>query len=939
MLRREGELEVKNQVGNDDAVAQAKAAWHNLLNGMHGIAKERGGQQKKVFISYAWPRDPSETAELQSWLKQLKHDLNMAGIEVFLDVQNMSGNLEKTMLDNLTASDFIIPILTPRFLERARDPNTNLAFEFKETLKKAQANPAAVLPILREGGFQDVVKDELAILSKQMIYTIQANVNVDPFLVNLSDPLGLIPVIYGFKNDGQDKYQQAYQDLLTAWLSSDLNRLPSLLPDPIERSSAFQQLVDGFKQQAVTNGKIQPIQIIQGIGGVGKTQLAISYAHQYHADRKGFVCWVNADKVNLPSEWSRLGIALRLDLKGLSAARQKQEIRTALSKEENWLIILDNLQDQDALEGLLPQKQLPTQQVLITSRSLNWGRYPVYNLTPFTVEESQTYFETRILKKPLRDGSDALAVTLGHLPLALSHATAYMNEKRMTAKAYHKLYKQKGVALLAKSIKDEASEANYAFTALSTYQSSIDQLTEKNPRAAELLKFCAYLHPEHIKKRFLQPLLKMDDEVYADCVGHIASYGLLIEGEDGSSRHMHCLVQAAIRHSQAEDDVFTKRLKPMAETIIALQEKTKDPEKRRILQLHVETLISHVQPFAEVENASPDHVNCLAQLKEALGEKERADAEAKEVAQAEQAEKIKAQAEQMETVTSEETEKRRAAEERKDDEDKTEGRVKTYSPIWQIAYGRFWKPPVQTPPQVAQFLRLVAEGEQDQAEAMLKANPNLALQSGTVTDLSKRTFEHITAFQYAVWARDWHMWTMLLKYLPQEEAALQLHALETNGTEHGTYFDFGILIGAYAILEQNWSKWNSNQCNTHWVKQIGGAQLLVPAHVANEYSRRDRPLYPLPDFTQGTLPRARGIQKTDWYAQELGNEWTWGRGRESRPSFFSKIPTLLATALYMTIHIPEQRAMQSLCITREQQLQMLKAELYRNRQHLRAPVA
>ena len=48
------------------------------------------------------------------------------------------------------------------------------------------------------------------------------------------------------------------------------------------------------------------------------------------------------------------------------------------------------------------------------------------------------------------------------------------------------------------------------------------------------------------------------------------------------------------------------------------------------------------------------------------------------------------------------------------------------------------------------WVRLVAEGEQDQAEVMLKSNPNLALVPGDVTDLSKRTFTRITGFQYAV---------------------------------------------------------------------------------------------------------------------------------------------------------------------------------------------
>jgi hypothetical protein len=45
----------------------------------------------------------------------LKHDLKLAGIEVFLDVENMSGKPEGSMLRELTASDFVIPILIPRF--------------------------------------------------------------------------------------------------------------------------------------------------------------------------------------------------------------------------------------------------------------------------------------------------------------------------------------------------------------------------------------------------------------------------------------------------------------------------------------------------------------------------------------------------------------------------------------------------------------------------------------------------------------------------------------------------------------------------------------------------------------------------------------------------------------------------------------------------------
>ena len=67
-----------------------------------------------------------------------------------------------------------------------------------------------------------------------------------------------------------------------------------------------------------------------------------------------------------------------------------------------------------------------------------------------------------------------------------------------------------------------------------------------------------------------------------------------------------------------------------------------------------------------------------------------------------------------------------------------------------------------------QLLQFVAEGEQDQAEALIQQDQNRLLHVGTVMDLSGREFKGITAFQYALWAMDWHMWTMIKKYLPEK---------------------------------------------------------------------------------------------------------------------------------------------------------------------------
>jgi hypothetical protein len=114
-------------------------------------------------------------------------------------------------------------------------------------------------------------------------------------------------------------------------------------------------------------------------------------------------------------------------------------------------------------------------------------------------------------------------------------------------------------------------------------------------------------------------------------------------------------------------------------------------------------------------------------------------------------------------------------------------------------------------------------------------------------------------------------------------------ALEENGTEHGKHFDFSPLLNAYQTYEQNYSAWykanNWEAMEIHWCKQVGGAQLLLPAHAINEYCRPDRAFYPVPNFNQEGLPRVRevnGRTGSDVLTQQynggcIGQKWAIGR--------------------------------------------------------------
>jgi hypothetical protein len=171
--------------------------------------------------------------------------------------------------------------------------------------------------------------------------------------------------------------------------------------------------------------------------------------------------------------------------------------------------------------------------------------------------------------------------------------------------------------------------------------------------------------------------------------------------------------------------------------------------------------------------------------------------------------------------------------------------------------------------KVKALLQYVAFGEETKAERLMKNDPKLLLMKGQVTDYSNRTFRDITAFQYAIWALDEHMWNVILKYLPKETAATQLaehiYNQPSDNEMHGVYYDFMMLINALQTYVTSYDPVDASKNITLWCQTVGGAERLVPTHVANEYFQKP----PQPPYTIGTdttlyknLPRKLTLRNT-----------------------------------------------------------------------------
>jgi hypothetical protein len=169
------------------------------------------------------------------------------------------------------------------------------------------------------------------------------------------------------------------------------------------------------------------------------------------------------------------------------------------------------------------------------------------------------------------------------------------------------------------------------------------------------------------------------------------------------------------------------------------------------------------------------------------------------------------------------------------------------------------------------LLTHVVRGEEDLACKLIIDAPEQLLTKMDVTDYAGRCFHNINSFEYALWALDSHMWSMMLKtvstipnYLELLSGLREQHErFKINGItytldgkeikEH--HFNFEQLILALDTYHKQFHQWSESERDKYWCTVIGKAQYELPAHVAQEYCFPGRSFEPRPAFHETQLPR------------------------------------------------------------------------------------
>lgn len=483
------------------------------------------------FISY--------TGHDVAWARWLAWQLEEAGYTTFLQAWDFTagGNFVQKMDEGTRTCERTIAVLSPNYLtSKFTKPEWYAAFARDPTGKNGLLVPVRVERCDVDG------------LLGQIIYIDLVGLDEYPALERLLAGIKGIRAKPsqppGFPGSGAER--AASQPRFPGALPALWSQMPLRNPHFSGREdliAALRRILAGGQATALTQNAA-----VHGLGGIGKSELAIEYAYRFHTDYDS-VAWLRAETpATLAADFAALAHALDLAEKDQpEQAVVRAAVRRWCERHDRWLLIFDNAEQAQDLAEFLPRGG--GGHAVITSRNPAWGR--IATALPVDLWPRDQSVAFLLARTGSTDGvaANAIADALGDLPLALEQAAAYCEETAVSLKGYaDRLEQGHGAKLRAAGGDPKRSVA-------AVWDLALQRIANDAPAAAQLLNLIAFFAPERIPLDVIragaallpEPLSKAcaDPIAFDGAVAALLRFSLVRRDDDTLS--LHRLVQAVTR--------------------------------------------------------------------------------------------------------------------------------------------------------------------------------------------------------------------------------------------------------------------------------------------------------------------------------------------------------------------------------------------------------
>jgi len=336
------------------------------------------------------------------------------------------------------------------------------------------------------------------------------------------------------------------------------------------RDAFLKNLYDKFREKST--GRYHGRLALYGLGGIGKTQVALEFVHTYQSAYSR-IFWISAVRQeNILDGYANIakqaGIDIPFESKAIEIAAR---VLSWLRQTQKWLLVLDNLDDIDVLstrnlnlanviETLLPQSGVQ-QHTLITTRNRHADSIPAQAVEvpffdkPEAIELLVSFSNIPVTSDSTElDSVETIVHEMGYLPLAIVQAAAYIKEVTQDYDSFLKRYHAQR-SDLHKWIPQGLG--SYPYSVATTWLMSFEVVRTKNTGGAELFQLLSFLNPDGVGIDFLQSgvealqkdvrqLLSNHSEM-AKVLIELERLSLLIWNRREKTLLIHRLVQAVVK--------------------------------------------------------------------------------------------------------------------------------------------------------------------------------------------------------------------------------------------------------------------------------------------------------------------------------------------------------------------------------------------------------